>query len=118
MKLAKLPGWRGTLRGAPPGFGTYRHRVGWSQQIYGGRKPPFLFMTFRFAIFLAALVSSTEKPFRGETSVSPESFRIMYDSLMNNGESSGPAAPPADKKWTGPPRPTHPHPGDILHGEV
>jgi Protein of unknown function (DUF4239) len=45
-------------------------------------------ITSFFLAALIALVASTEKPFRGETSVSPESFQIIYDSLMTNGESS------------------------------
>jgi hypothetical protein len=45
-------------------------------------------ITSFFLAALIALVASTEKPFRGETSVSPESFQIIYDSLMTNGETS------------------------------
>jgi len=35
-----------------------------------------------FLAALIALVASTEKPFRAETSVSPEAFQMIYDSLM------------------------------------
>ncbi len=44
-----------------------------------------LFLGGVIAFFLAALISlvaSTEKPFRGETSISPEAFQIIYDTLM------------------------------------
>ncbi len=49
-----------------------------------------------FLAALIALVASTEKPFRGETSISPESFQMIYDTLMTNGETSA-AVTPIDK---------------------
>jgi len=50
-----------------------------------------------FLAALIALVASTEKPFRGETSISPESFQMIFDSLMTSGATST-AATPVDKR--------------------
>ncbi len=59
-----------------------------------------LFLGGVISFFLAALiglVASTEKPFRGETSVSSEAFQMIYDSLMTN-EATTKATEPVDTR--------------------
>ena len=46
-----------------------------------------------FLAALIALVASTEKPFRGETSISPESFQMVYDTLMTHAAASTGSTP-------------------------
>lgn len=46
-----------------------------------------------FLAALIALVESTEKPFRGETSISPEAFQMIYDSLMTSNATSKTSTP-------------------------
>jgi len=58
-----------------------------------------LFLGGVISFFLAgliALVASTEKPFRGETSVPPESFQIIYDTMMTKSDTAS-SPMPADK---------------------
>jgi hypothetical protein len=50
-----------------------------------------LFLGGVISFFLAALISlvaSTEKPFRGETSISAESFQRVYDTMITDGTST------------------------------
>jgi hypothetical protein len=64
-----------------------------------------LFLGGVISFFLAALISlvaSMEKPFRGETSISPEAFRMIYDSLMKDDITSN-APIPIDKPGIGRP---------------
>jgi hypothetical protein len=59
-----------------------------------------LFLGGVISFFLAALiglVASTEKPFRGETSVSSEAFQMIYDSLMTN-DATTKATEPVDTR--------------------
>ena len=55
-----------------------------------------LFLGGVISFFLAALiglVASTEKPFRGETSISSEAFQMIYNSLMTDDATSSAATP-------------------------